>query len=309
MADEGGDGPLLSSDEAFAALSNEVRIDILRVLGEANEPLLFSELFERVNYEPASNFNYHLDQLVGQFVNKTEHGYELTWAGKNIVRTAIVAGIVTDDPTIEPVETSLECPLCSSPIELLYANQTMRARCTHCVGLGPAFGRTERHLIAFPFPPSGIVDRTPEDALRAAVTYVFHDLVSLQANVCPVCSGPVESVSALCEDHEYSSTDGCSSCGKYHMSIYSYSCSWCSFTFHVPAPLAVLTNPDIMAFFHENGIESRFWLWNSFIQGFSITEEVIGQDPFRLRLTVSSDGDKIHVDVDESLETLEVERE
>jgi DNA-binding transcriptional ArsR family regulator len=38
----------LSPDEAFAVLGNETRVEILRVLGAADEALAFSELYDEL---------------------------------------------------------------------------------------------------------------------------------------------------------------------------------------------------------------------------------------------------------------------
>ena len=40
----------LPPEEAFVAIGNEVRIQIIKALCEADRPLAFSELFERVDY-------------------------------------------------------------------------------------------------------------------------------------------------------------------------------------------------------------------------------------------------------------------
>jgi hypothetical protein len=72
----------------------------------------------------------------------------------------------------------------------------------------------------------------------------------------------------------------------------------------MPAPLAALANPDVMTFFHEKGTESRFWLWESFLQGFAISEQLINRDPLKIQLTVSVGEEVLRLVVDEALETL-----
>jgi DNA-binding transcriptional ArsR family regulator len=69
---EGGTMP--APEEAFAVLGNEIRLEILQRLGEADEPLAYSELFERMDYDDSGNFSYHLDQLVGHFVGRSDGG-------------------------------------------------------------------------------------------------------------------------------------------------------------------------------------------------------------------------------------------
>jgi hypothetical protein len=65
------------SIEAFDLLANEIRLDILRTLGEAmagdgKTPISFSELQRRVGVEDNGRFNYHLDRLLGTFVEKAD---------------------------------------------------------------------------------------------------------------------------------------------------------------------------------------------------------------------------------------------
>lgn len=92
-------------------MGDETRLRILRALGEAEEPLAFSELYRRVDYDDTANFNYHLEILEGHFVRKTDDGYSLRHTGRRIVE-AILSGTVTGDPVLEwtPVETP--CFLC-----------------------------------------------------------------------------------------------------------------------------------------------------------------------------------------------------
>ena len=45
MTDDTGSEGALSPDAAFAVLGDETLLQILRTLGEADEPLAFSELF------------------------------------------------------------------------------------------------------------------------------------------------------------------------------------------------------------------------------------------------------------------------
>ena len=73
----------LTPDEAFAVLGNEIRLDIVRVLWNADaaheyddvsdtaETISFSELRRRVDIDDNGKFNYHLSQLVPHFVRQT----------------------------------------------------------------------------------------------------------------------------------------------------------------------------------------------------------------------------------------------
>jgi hypothetical protein len=109
----------LAPDEAFAALGNETRMEILRTLGDADEPLTFSELRDRVGMADSGQFNYHLGKLGEHFVGGTEDGYRLQRAGKRVVE-AVLSGAVTGAPVVEPTETDDACLYCGAPTTVSY---------------------------------------------------------------------------------------------------------------------------------------------------------------------------------------------
>jgi len=58
-----------SPGEAFAALGNENRVEILRAFADAQSeerlPLAFSDLYDRVDIDGTNQLAYHLDKLEG----------------------------------------------------------------------------------------------------------------------------------------------------------------------------------------------------------------------------------------------------
>jgi DNA-binding transcriptional ArsR family regulator len=107
----------LSPAKAFAAVSNETRVDILQALAEHHGTTTFSELRAAVGMRDAAQFNYHLKQLQPQFVTKVEAtdetpgGYRLRYAGKEVVR-AILVGTFTTDVVREAFAIDGECVSC-----------------------------------------------------------------------------------------------------------------------------------------------------------------------------------------------------
>ena len=76
-----------AAEEAFSALGNQTRMQILLALWRAYDPFAsdnavpFSELFEAVGVDDSGQFNYHLGKLRERFVTRRETGYELTPVG------------------------------------------------------------------------------------------------------------------------------------------------------------------------------------------------------------------------------------
>ena len=119
MATDKTSASRVSPDEAFALVADETRLEILRMLAATDEPLAFSTLFHRSEYDTRSNFSYHLDKLDGHFISQTDEGYALRQAGRRVVE-AVISGAVTDDPVVHRVPIDRQCPFCSAQIEVSY---------------------------------------------------------------------------------------------------------------------------------------------------------------------------------------------
>jgi DNA-binding transcriptional ArsR family regulator len=84
-SDSQADG-LLPPDEAFAALGNETRIAILLTLEGCGDALSYSELMRQVGVYDSGRFNYHLNKLLGHFIDGSNDGYRLRDVGVRAAR-------------------------------------------------------------------------------------------------------------------------------------------------------------------------------------------------------------------------------
>ncbi|MDX1748259.1 MAG: winged helix-turn-helix domain-containing protein, partial [Halobacteriales archaeon] len=100
----------ISPDYAFATLGNETRLQILYVLGDAEDTLSFSDLRKRVGVDDPGQFNYHLNKLKNHhFIRPTDDGYVLREPGR-IVLQAVLSGSVTRSPVLEATVLKIPCP-------------------------------------------------------------------------------------------------------------------------------------------------------------------------------------------------------
>ncbi|WP_290811126.1 ArsR family transcriptional regulator [Halovivax sp.] len=95
--------------DPLEVLTSEIRVRILRELAEADRPLPFTELRERVGVRDSGKFNYHLDRLCSYFVRRDQAGYELHHAGSRIVAAA--DGEFDADAAADAA-TADGCPVC-----------------------------------------------------------------------------------------------------------------------------------------------------------------------------------------------------
>ena len=186
---------MLTPKEAFSILGDETRLTILKALGEAGAPLAFSELFDRVDYDDPSNFNYHLKKLSGHFVHKTDDGYALRQAGRRIVE-AVLAEAVPDDVEMTRTRVDQPCFLCGAPIAISYQQAHLGLYCSDCDGtrnesssttVGRRVDRTDL-LGLLDLPPAGVPDRTPTEILHAANWWTTSEALSLAKDIATCAS-------------------------------------------------------------------------------------------------------------------------
>lgn len=302
----------LPPDEAFAVLGNETRIGILQSLGEADEPLSFSELRDRVGTRDSGQFNYHLDKVVGHFVRQTDEGYELRQAGRRIIE-AVLSGAVTVAPEIEATPADVPCVYCGASTEVSYREERLLWRCTECAGsfadrdtTSEAFGTLPNGSIDLSYLPSaGIQDRTPREMLEASDTWSAAERVSLAYGVCPRCSATVEDSLTVCENHDDS--DGvCDRCHTRLGATIRSQCTNCTHTKKGTLVLQLLADPTFRSVFDSRGVDVISTPLEEMSALVVEDQEVLGTDPFRARITYVVGGDEVTMIVDGDLTVAEV---
>jgi hypothetical protein len=313
-----GDATVLGPDSAFGVLGHELRIEIVKRLGRADDPLAFSELYDEVDVRDSAQFNYHLDKLVGHFVAKTDDGYELRRAGERIVE-AVLSGAVTDDPVLSRTEIDQSCPYCGAPVEVEYGQEQLASYCTSCDGsYGPPDSgsvdgprRTDGYLGYEPLPPAGLRDRSPTEVRRTAHTWNVSERLPAAEGVCPRCSAPLAESVEVCDDHDHEA-GLCEDCGHRHAVRHTASCTNCIFSQAGAAVLALLSNTDLLSFLTDHGVNPVAPTAESAPQFTEVVmdyeETVVDTAPLDARLTFTLDGGRLTLTVDEDLSVVEATR-
>lgn len=308
----------LAPEEAFHTLGNETRMEILRVLGEAERPLVFSEIFEEVNYDQASNFNYHLDKLIGYFVQKTDEGYALTTAGERVVE-AVLSGVVTDSPILEPVILDQECYYCGAPL-VMACEGHLFILCTSCTAIRavPVWDHLEQvdlddnpekmgFLRAFELLPAGIQDRTAFELLRVANAWANWEVIASRVGICPRCSATIDGSIQVCDTHERD--DGtCDECGQKYAVFHIRDCTNCIYSRLTQFGWLLLAETEVLNFVTSHGINPIVPASPMSMRAVldEYVEEVVSTDPFRGRFTFTIDDESLTLTVDEDLTVVDV---
>lgn len=278
----------LTAEEAFSLVGDETRVTILEALWQVDEqPVPFSTLYEMVDTDTSAQFNYHLDQLTDHFVRKSEDGYELRTAGENVVR-AIVEGSFTAHPTIEPFQTGDDCVQCGEELVASYGDEKLAIDCPACA----------RSHGKYPFPPGGLLDRTPEEILHAFDQHVRQLHALATEGVCPGCRGRTR-LSLLRDDD--SSFDGAVSV--------EYTCEQCQHRLCSPIGLSLLTQSPVAAFYHTHGFDIRsipYWQLDWCVSDEHTT--VRSTNPWQLTVTIPLNDEQLTMDIDDDLQVTETQR-
>lgn len=299
-----------SAAEAFAVLGNETLMGVLEALATAGEPLTFSELRAEVAPDDRGNFSYHLGKLTDHFVREVEGGYALRFAGERVVR-AVRAGTITADPTVPPAEIEDACAFCGAPVEMAYDEETLSARCTECDGvIGRGF--PEGVFMHFEVPPAGLAGRSREETVDAAHVLYDAKTTPMMRGVCPECAGRIERSFDVCEDHAQAAGGLCPTCDTRFEVWVDLACAHCGYARKAALWFAAVTHPSAVTFLHEHGLDERIPFRKltddnaAFVREASAT--VVQRDPYRFRVDLPVDDQRLVVRMDADLTVLGTER-
>lgn len=264
------------AEDAFAAVADELRVRILHELWDADDPVSFSELRDRVDVRDSGRFNYHLGELRGRFVEQREDGYDLRFAGRELVG-ALHSGVFTEEASVDPQPVDGDCVVCDGSLEASYEDEQARVTCTDC-GI---------HVVSVGIPPAFVDGRT--DELATAIDgYVRTMARQFAAGFCSVCRGRTVGRLERDEDHGPRAVFECQRCGN---------------AFHGFVTAAVLDHTEVLAFYHDHGIDARdVPVWE---MGWTTDAEFDGENAV---VTVALDGDELTLTLDGSLSVVGAER-
>jgi ribosomal protein S27AE len=278
-----------SPQEVFALLGDDVRVGILEALGETpDETVPFAELHRRVGVRDSGQFNYHLGKLRGSFVRRTDDGYELTHAGRQVVG-AMHAGMYTANATIDPIPTDADCPICGGRVVASYADETARMSCESC----------EEWRNEFSFPPGALDQFAREELPDAFDRWMRHVVRGVIDGFCYTCAGRMRG-SLVVEDPTGEFADV-----PAHV---EYECGRCGSTARTSAPLPAHFHPAVQGFLYENGVDTTrepTWSLDDLVDPDLTLESA---DPPRVHVRFEGDGESLGIVMEGDASVSGVER-
>ncbi|WP_267643675.1 winged helix-turn-helix domain-containing protein [Haloarchaeobius amylolyticus] len=262
---------------AFWLLSDETRVAILRALWETGDrPVSFSDLRERVGNPNSGQFNYHLGKLREHFVAKGEDGYELTQAGREVVR-AVLAGTLTEQPQVDRAEIDGHCVECGGTLVVRYDEYGI-VECSAC-------GET---VMWNEFPPAGLSGRSPGAVAAAFDEWTRSRFHLAMDGICPNCAGEMSMTVEGDPD-----AGGVSS---------HHRCGNCKYEARAPLFGHVVRHPAVVSFYYDRGIDVAdlpYWELQALAREFD--ETVSTEDGWTATVTIEADDESLRLTLDDSL--------
>lgn len=306
MVDDSSDRTQVATDaeSAFMTLSHDLRLEILLALWDApGFSMSFAELRKAVGERDSGSFTYHLSQLQGHFVAKTDNGYELQYPGHRVL-DAIQSGVFHEQVTVGPVKLDHDCRTCGERLTFEYdTDYIARIRCPDC----------GNRALEWPFDPGGIADRD-SDAIVAAFNRRTRLIWSCALDgVCPFCAGRIDPeltsrvheegacigvIEQLDRYDEYFARD--------HPAVVSVDCERCSFYSFIPVGIVLLTRPAVTGRLHEADLDVRETpLWDL---GFVVDADAVtvqATDPMCVEVTILDADESLVFAIDESFDVID----
>lgn len=285
---ESDDTPTTTPADVFGALSDPLRIDILHALVEYHRKtspetqIGFADLRRRVGVEDSGRFRYHVEQLRGNFVEKGDEGYRLTYAGAKIV-AAILMGTYTDEVTkkAEPLDST--CFICDTPAVATYQDGSCLVSCAN-----------DHPLFAWQVPPTAAADMTLPELVDVAEVLARQGIERALIGICPECYHTIDTEVRLDETAQ---------------PLFHAECESCSARVLTPVGYCLLVNPHVAAFYRRHGRDLRgTYTWElPFVRDETLLT-VIEESPVRVEIDVCLEDDRLSVTVNETGHVIDHQR-
>jgi hypothetical protein len=287
-------GSAESAADAFALLSDETRVAILRAVARAQaeldevnagpSELAFSEVYDRVDVDNTSKLSYHLGELTGTFLRKGEDGYSLTHAGERVVRF-VVSGNYERPAEFDPVETDGRCPFCGErPLRARLHHQFFLVECPAC----------ERPVSNYAVTPAQVRSLAGEELVRSVERKQAMDYAQVRRGVCPQCAGPLSAEVRDIDESPFPDADSllavdrCRECRRGYTALLTY---------------GVAYHPASVAFHWERGVDIAtrgLWTFNDHLYEGRWTAERVATDPAEYEVVLRHDDDALPCRLDET---------
>jgi DNA-binding transcriptional ArsR family regulator len=291
-----------SAADVFGLLADETRVEILRAVavaqyelagvGSGPAELAFSEIYDHVPVENTSKLSYHLGELVGTYLRKSDDGYSLSHAGERIVRF-ILSGNYERPASVGPEPVAGVCVFCGAEaLEASLDHQFFRVDCTAC----------ETQVAGHPVTPAQVRRRDADDLVRSVTLRSAEDYRQIRRGLCPECGGDLSTEvvhlpgSPLPDADPFLAKSDCAACLREYNSPLTYSVAY---------------HPASIAFHWDRGVDvttKAVWEFHEHVREGRWTSERVADDPPAYEAVLRRGDDAVRLRLDSSATVTRTER-
>ncbi|WP_276270569.1 winged helix-turn-helix domain-containing protein [Haloarcula litorea] len=291
-----------SATDIFRLLADDTRVDILRAVavsqyereqvGAGAAELSFSEIYDRVDVENTSKLSYHLGELTGAYLRKSDDGYSLSHAGERIVRF-ILSGNYEQPPSFGPEPVDGTCVYCgATALEARLSHQFFRVDCTAC----------ERQVTGQPITPAQVETRDGESLVRSVKLRSAETGRQIRRGTCPECRARLSAEVVAVPESPLPDADS---------NLVTSACEACLREYNSPLTYSVVSHPASVAFHWEHGVDVTargLWEFHEHVYEGRWTSERVGSDPDEYEVVMRQGDDAVRLHLDSTATVVGTER-
>ena len=291
-----------SATEIFHLLADDTRVEILRAVavaqyeleqvGSGAAELAFSEIYDHVDVENTSKLSYHLGELTGTYLRKSDDGYSLSHAGERIVRF-ILSGNYEQPASFGPEPVAGICVFCGEEaLEASLSHQFFRIDCTQC----------EQQVVGQPITPAQVETHDGDSLVQSVKLRSAEDARQIRRGMCPECGADLSAEVIEIPESPLPDADSF---------LVASTCEACLREYNSPSTYSVVYHPASVAFHWERGVDVTargIWEFHEHLYEGRWTSEQIASDPEEYRVVLRHGEDEVRLALDATATVVRTER-
>jgi len=291
-----------SVTDIFRLLADDTRVDILRAVavaqyeldevGSGSTELAFSEIYDYVEVENTSKLSYHLGELTGTYLRKSDDGYSLTHAGERIVRF-ILSGNYQQPDSFGPKPVEGVCVFCGEEaLEAFLSHQFFRIDCSAC----------EKPVTGQPITPAQVKTHDDDALIRSVKRQSVEVAKQLRIGICPECGAHLSAGIIEVPGNPLPDADSF---------LVTSACEECLREYNSPLTYSVVHHPASIAFHWDRGVDvssQGIWEFNEHLYKGDWTSEQIESNPDEYEVVLRHESDAVRLVLDSTATVIRTER-
>jgi DNA-binding transcriptional ArsR family regulator len=291
-----------SATDIFRLLADDTRVDILRAVavaqhelkgvGSGAAELAFSEIYDHVDVENTSKLSYHLGELTGAYLRKSDDGYSLSHAGERIVRF-ILSENYEQPESFGPESVDGVCVFCGEEaLEAKLSHQFFRIDCTAC----------EQQVTGQPITPAQVRTRDGESLVGSVKLRSAEDARQIRRGMCPECGAQLSADVVAVPDSPLPDADSF---------VVASTCEVCLREYNSPLTYSVVYHPASIAFHWDRGVDVMargIWEFHEHVYEGRWTSEQTASDPEEYKVVLRYGDDAVRLYLDSAATVVRTER-